>query len=200
MRTIADFEDFIVLHAGDAPSVVLQHVIREGIIRFMRESQVFHDTAEIRGQCGVADYPVETPACRQVVTIEDVKPAPGCGYGGPTFVLGNAWRWRRDGMFAVVDFGGPLSDRSVMEVTYAWAISRDDCDVPEEVYQRYMEAVKGAALAELFAMPEQEWTNPRLVGHWERVYHTELVKAKNSRWLNYSRGSVQIQSPPFLGR
>lgn len=198
MRTIADFEDFVVLHAQDAPSVALQHALREGIIRFMRESQIFHDTAEIKGQCGVADYPIETPACRQVVTVEDVRPADGCGAGGPTFSMGSAWRWRRDGMHAVIDFGGPLSDRSVFEVTYAWAISRDDCEIPEEIYQRHMEAVKGAALAELFVMPKQEWTDPRMGLHWERVYEVELAKAKNSRWLNYSRGTMKIQSTPFL--
>ena len=75
----------------------VDYALREGIIRFMRESQIFHDTAEIKGQCGVADYPIETPACRQVVTVEDVRPADGCGAGGPTFSMGSAWRWRRDG-------------------------------------------------------------------------------------------------------
>lgn len=196
-KTVADLEDFIALHAPDAPSVVLQHVLREAVVRFMRESQIFQDQVEVEVQCQVLDYPLVLPHCQQLVTVESVEPAPGC----PDIVRVSGakfWDWHRDSMEPVIVLTHGVRNNTKLIVRYAWAISRDECELPRHLYEMWMEAVKGAALAELFAMPKQEWTAPALAVHWEQVYHVELVKAKNRRWSNYSRGPTVMVNRPFL--
>lgn len=204
-KTVADLEDFIALDVPDAPSIVMQHVLREGIIRFMRESQIFQDEVMIAGQCGVSDYYLELPECQQLVTVERVEPAAECpGTRYPLASSMNAsgakgWDWERDGMHSVILFKMPLRDKARYRVTYAWAISRDDCALPEHLYEQWMEAVKAAALTQLFRMPKQEWFNPQLAQTWEHTYSVELRKAKNRRWSNYSRGPMMTVSRPFVG-
>lgn len=204
-RTVADFEDFIALDVPDAPSIVMQHVLREGIIRFMRESQIFQDDLTFEGQCGVSDYYLELPACQQLVTVESVVPAPTCpGARYPLTAVLDAsgrkgWGWERDGMHPVILFNMPLRDKARFEVRYAWAISRDDCDVPDELYEQWMEAVKAAALAQLYRMPKQEWFNPQMAADAEHTYSVELRKAKNRRWSGYARGPMMTVSRPFVG-
>lgn len=200
MKTIADFEDFIALSAPDAGSVVLQHVIREAIVRFMRESQLFTDTLCVEAQCGVVDYPLQMPDCRKLVGIEAVD------IGGSKNIhefheiaRGTKFNdWHKDDRHNVVVLHHEPKEGTPIRVLYSWAIQRDDCEVPDEIYEDWMEAIKAAALAELLLMPKQEWTSPATSALNEDRYRIELRKAKNRRWSNYSRGPMMMQGAPFL--
>jgi hypothetical protein len=199
-KTVADLEDFIALFAQDAPSAVLQHALREGIVRFMRESQIFQDELEITTECLVRDYPLALPECQQLVSVESVEFGQGCREH-PAFVTGaKFWNWHRDSMEDVIVLTHAPRAASKLTVKYAWAIARDECELPRHLYEQWMEAVKHAALAELFAMPKQEWTDIGLANRSEGIYAVELIKAKNRRWSNYSRGPIKMVGSTFLSR
>lgn len=202
MKTIADFEDFIVLYAQDASSVVLQHVLREAIIRFMRESQLFTDTVVVPVQACVQDYPIELPGCRSLVSVEAVSMAGADCVDffdmRPTNM--KFWEWHKDGRHDAIFLHQTPRKDGEMHVRYVWTIQRDDCEVPDEVYEVWMEAVKQAALAELLSMPGQEWTNQEAAMRAESFYRVELSKAKNRRWSNYSRGPMMATGRAFLRR
>lgn len=197
-KTVADLEDFVALYAPDAPSVVLQHVLREAIVRFMRESQIFQDEITVEAQCQVRDYPLVLPHCQQLVTIESVETGEGCLQHPGAVTGAKFWDWHRDGMEPVLVMRWMPRDGSLLVVRYAWAIARDDCELPRHLYEQWMEAVKCGALAELLRMPKQEWSNLGLADQYERFYNVELVKAKNRRWSNYSRGPMMMVNRPFL--
>lgn len=200
MKTVADFEDFIALSAPDAGSIVLQHVVREAIVRFMRESQLFNDVLCFEAQCGVNDYPLQMPDCRRLVGIEVVSIG---GYREvqefPELATGTKFReWHKDDRHNAIVLHHAPKEGTPIRVLYSWAIQRDDCEIPDEMYEDWMEAVKSAALSELLMMPKQEWTSPATSAIHEDRYRIELHKAKNRRWSNYSRGPMMMQGDPFL--
>lgn len=201
MKTIGDFEDLIVLHVPDAPSAVMQHVLRHAITRFMRESQIFTDFMCLESQCGVPEYPLELPECRRLVGVEAVEVGKDADVSLSEIRpnAGKGWEWYMDSMYPVVVLlYPPKKDGEKIHVMYSWTIARDDCEVPDELYEIWAEAIKCAALADLFAMPSQEWSNLGLSRLYENYYSVELGLAKSRRWHNYSRGSGTVQSRPFL--
>ena len=200
MKTVADFEDFITLSAPDAGSVVLQHVTREAIVRFMRESQIILDILCVEGQCGVVDYPLQMPECRNLVGIESVAIGDLSDITEfPEYATGVKFRdWHKDDRHNAIVLHHDPKEGTPIRVLYSWAIQRDDCEVPDAIYEEWMEAVKAAALAELLLMPKQEWTSPGTAALQETRYQVELRRAKNRRWSNYSRGPLLMQGAPFI--
>lgn len=200
---IADLEDLVILHVPDASSVAIQHVLRHAVARFMRESQIFTDQVCVELQCGVPEYLIDLPECRQLVSVEKVV------FGKDPHELGmmevrpvttpKGWDWHRDSMHPIlVVHDVPSKDGETAQVMYSWSIRRDDCDLPPELYEQWAEAVKCAALADLFSMSKQEWGDPAMSRLYENYYQVELDHAKARRWLNYSRGPLRIHSRPFL--
>lgn len=198
---ISNLEDLIVLHVPDASSMVLQHAIRQAAVRFAREAEVLVDYACLRTQCGVPEYDLPMPDCRRLVSVTGVEVA--CdGFNlwrddGDAF---NGCRWNMDEYHPIIVLRqAPARDDDRIDVRYVWAPAREECDIPEEFYERWAEAVKHAALADLFSMPKQEWSSPQSVTLHEHYYQVELGAARAKRWHNYSRRPLTIASRPFLG-
>ena len=55
MKTIEDFEPFVLAYAPFIPQEILQHAIRETIVEFMRESRCASDTLDVETQEKVGD-------------------------------------------------------------------------------------------------------------------------------------------------
>lgn len=193
-KTVADFEDFIFPFAPDAPSSIIQHAVRESIVRFMRETQVAVDFSQFPLSPKVPDYVIDVPDCRIVIDVRSVK------VGMQNTVPDDTWvELQRTTDYSVdIDHGGmpsiilrdapqeschrPLEQDMVVE--YAWSISRDDCEIPDYLYEAYMTEIKDGALAELYAIPGQEWTNLQYAMMMrERVEDRyRQIKSRNSRW------------------
>lgn len=198
---ISKLEDLVVLHVPDAGPAVLQHALRQAVLRFARESEVLTDFACLQTQCGVPEYVVPVPDCRKLVAITAVEVATG-GFGlwhdSPDPFSGDTWSV--DAYHPVVVLRQtPARDGDRISIRYTWAPAREDCDVPEEIYERWAEAIKHAALADLFSMPKQEWAHLPSVTLHERYYQVELELARARRWTNYSGRPLSIASRPFLG-
>ena len=46
-----------------------------------------------------------------------------------------------------------------IHIEYSWSIKRDECDVPDFIYERFMSQITDGALAILYSIPSQEFTN-----------------------------------------
>lgn len=168
-RTIEDFEDFIFPYTPDAPSSIIQHAIRESIVRLMQTTGLAKDFAQFPLVAKVPDYIIDTLECRTIVDVVEVK------LGCQGTIPDDNWQVLQKGMDYDVDLlhdGMPsiiLKEAPQescarplaldLSVEYSWSIARDDCDIPDFIYERYMNEVKDGALAELYAIPGQEWTN-----------------------------------------
>lgn len=197
--SVSEFEPFLTLFAPDAPPDVLQHVIREAAIRFMRRTRVAEDYYTIETQCGVRDYWMDLPDCRELIAINGIEPNegawpffPGAGWQP------NAWDWVKDGRHPVIQFGFTPQEDKCYTVSYSWSIGRDECDIPDFIFEEWEEAVKHGALSELLMMPNQEWTRPKMAQYHAEMYRREVVSAKSRRWHNYTEGALQLHAPPFM--
>lgn len=195
---VSEFEPFLAMSAPDAPSDILQHVTREAVVRFMRRTRVAEDDYELETQCGVPDYYLDMPDCRELVAIESVDPAHGTWGFVPGFGFNiGAWDWLKDGRHPVVRFGFTPQEDKCYNVRYTWAINRDGCEIPDFIYEEWEEAIKHGALAELLMMPAQEWTRPKIAVQHEKQYQEAVATAKARKWHNYTEGPLQITAPSF---
>lgn len=199
-RTVEDFEDFIFPYAPDAPSSIIQHAVRESIVRFMQETQVARDFAQFPLVAKTPDYIIDTIECRTIIDVVDVK------FGCPGTIPDDSWNTLQrgvdyevdllhDGMPSIILKEAPQESCSRplevdMSVEYSWSISRDDCEIPDFIYERYMSEIKDGALAELYAIPGQEWTNLQ----YAMVLRQNVEeKYKQIRTKTKKRGSVPMK-------
>ena len=76
MKTVSDFEPFVLAYVPYLPQEIIQHAIRESIVEFMRETKIARDTLEVETQEKVPDYIMEMPDCRRIVKIHAVDSSP----------------------------------------------------------------------------------------------------------------------------
>lgn len=167
-KTIADFEDFVFQYVADAPTPIIHHALRTSIVNFMLETEVARDYAQFTLENKVPDYTLLIPECRVMVNTHSVK------YGACGSIPDHTWLELRrgedynldilhDGYPALVlseapEFGCDEAGVDI-SVEYSWSISHDDCDVPDFIYDRYMQEIVDGALAILFSTPGEDWTN-----------------------------------------
>ncbi|MFU6981754.1 hypothetical protein ACM75Z_30245 [Pseudomonas aeruginosa] len=142
MRSVDDFVPFVQAMAVDADELQCQQAIREAIIRFMRDTQVFDDRLVIVPQEGVCEYNLDVPQCRVLVGVKRVF-VDRCELYDRL--------WARDEHHDVLRVFTNL-DGCCVEVDYTWTIGRDGCAVPDKVYEDYMPGVIEGSLEQLHRM------------------------------------------------
>lgn len=199
---LSEFEPFIMAYAPDAPADILQHVLREAVVRFMRRTRIAVDTERIDLQCGVREYLIDMPDCRRMVAVEEVYPACN-GWGTvrkdfPNPSLPEPWKWKKDNHHPVIELQYNPKEDDALYVQYSWTIERDDCEVPDFIYEDWEEAIKHGALTELMMIPNQEWTRPKLAEFHYNRYNEFVVEAKSRKWHNHTQGAITMNAPSFM--
>lgn len=215
MRTIADFVPFVRFKSRHDTEANIQHAVRESVIAFMRESraavnEVFLDVAAV---CGLNDALLNTPDCQRLVGIESVWLAPKkCDTQRWT----PAWEQVRntDGVkmgdqffngiaYWVDDVGGPQttlwlstleSRKHTLCVRYSWAIGRDNCEVPEWVYQDYADLITDGALAYLHDNPDDDNAASAFAGRSGTKFILAARRVRERKRSNYAARSTTINT------
>lgn len=162
MRTVEDFEPFVIAYAPYLPKDVLQHAIRESIVEFLRETKIANDVLELETQEKVHDYIMEVPDCRRIVKVNTVEWTLAHCNGRENWEKLRAGEHGayhielRRGDYPIIIFSDPPKKTHKVRIDYAWTIGRDDCDVPEFVYEDYMRGIVAGALLRLAGLPDQQ--------------------------------------------
>lgn len=168
-KNIEDFEEFVFPLAPDVPSTVVHHSLRESIANFMQQTQMAKDFFQCELEYNNTDYMIQVPECRTIVEVVRVLT------GGTGEVPNDRWEELTPGVDYQTDLfnngvpsiilTSPLTsncDSSTgvdISVEYTWSISRDGCDVPDFIYERFMQDIVDGALAYLYSIPDQPFTN-----------------------------------------
>ena len=167
MTTVADFAPWVEIKVPHAPTPNVHHAIRESLIAFMRMSRAAVDEVYVDVPCGERELIVEPKGCQHLVQIERIFVDPHCRPGG---------RWNpdwdelhssdmRQGGWWIDDVGGPNktvwlanSEPKQMRlcVRYSWSVKRDDCAVPEWIYEDHVDTIANGAINYLHANPTDE--------------------------------------------
>lgn len=202
MKTIEDFEPFVLAYAPFIPQEILQHAIRETIVEFMRESRCASDTLDVETQEKVGDYMLEVPDCRRIVKVTSVMETPLRCSGRENWnplVQGEEADYTielRRGEHPIIVLNNPRNKPTKLRVDYVWAIGRDDCDVPDFIYDDYMQAILYGTLVRLAMLPEQD-ALLRQVTLFQTNWFNALQQAKIDKTGGKAR---RIIGASFLGR
>lgn len=186
MRTVEDFQPFVLAYAPFIQEEYVQHAIRETIVAFMRESRIAKDHLTIETQEKVPDYMLEMPDCRRLVKVADVYMSPQHCSGRLNWTkleTGEFGQYEvdlRHGDHPMIVIKDPPKKPHFVRIEYYWTINRDGCDIPEYIYEDYMEAIVAGSLLRLAQLPEQP-DLARLIPMYQGRWFDEIQKARMER-------------------
>lgn len=202
MRTVADFEPFVIGYVPYLPQEVVQHAIRESIVEFLRESRIVKDTMEVETQEKVPDYILEVPDCRRIVKINSVDWSQKHCSGRENWERltngesGDYIVELRRGEFPIIVLSEPPKKPHRLRIDYTWTIGRDDCDIPNFVYEDYMQPIVAGTLMRLASLPDQAPLLAQLQIH-QATWFNGIQSAKMERTGGRPK---QIIGSPILSR
>lgn len=178
---VSDFMPSVELLAPEAEPLQLQEAIRHAVVRFMSDSQVFTAYWTLPAQECVSEYFIDLPECRRLVGIVGVT-RNGVPYDN----------WARDDHEDVIKIFDQPSGRDCFEVKYSWKIGRDDCEIPEKVYEDYLPAIQYAALATLHSIFGSAVVSASRAQTAESKYQEELANVKGRKVFNFSHSRPRM--------
>lgn len=202
MKTIADFEPFVMAYTPFIPTELVQHAIRETIVEFMRETKCASATLEFETQEKVPDYMLEVPDCRRIVKVKSASMTPAKCSGRENWQplhdgeYGDYQVELRRGEHAIIVLTNPPKKPHRVRVDYVWAIGRDDCDVPDFIYEDYMRAIVAGSLIRLSFLPDNQQLASQITFH-QQTWFDALQQAKIDKTGGKAR---RIIGAPILTR
>lgn len=178
---VEDFMPAVEMLAADAEPLQLQEAIKNAVVRFMTDSQVFTAYWPVPVQECVDEYFIDLPECRRLVGIIGVT-RNGTPYHN----------WARDDHEDVIKLFDQPTSCDCFEVKYSWKIGRDDCEIPEKVYEDYLPAVQQAALSQLHRMFGTQVVSASRAADAEATYLTLLAEVKARKVFNFSHSRPRM--------
>lgn len=209
MITVADFAPFVEIKAHHVPTANVHHAIRESIVTFMRESRAAVDEVYIHVPCGEREVIVEPPHCRRLVQVEHIFRDPSCSKNA---------RWnpdwdelhhseRTEGGWWIDDVGGPTATVWLAQadtraqrlcVRYSWSIKRDNCEVPEWLYEDYANVIADGALTYLHLNPVDEDASNSFGAAMSTVYADGINTARRRKEGQYRNRQLKMSNGSFF--
>lgn len=182
-RKFEDLIPHISARVPKADELTMEHVARQATLAFMAETRIFRDRVVFYGQRGVQEYILELPDEQVIIDIEP---------DGMT-MNGHPYRaFRRDGQYNVVRLMGQVVDGACYEVDYSYHITPDACDVPDEVYNKYLHAIVDKAVMLLFTGDERGAVSGQSFQIANRNYEHALDQIVARRMHNFSNGRPRM--------
>lgn len=201
MKTIEDFEPFVLAYVPTAPQEIIQHAIRESIVEFMRETKVASASVEIATQERVNDYIIGVPDCRRIVKIKKVYQGRSSfgNIGWDELYGGEDGEYRvelRVGEHPIIILKDAPRKPTKLRLEYVWTIGRDDCDVPDFIYDDYMSGIVAGALIRLASFAGNENIVQQINMH-QMTWYNAVQQAKIDKTGGKAR---RIIGSPMLSR
>lgn len=189
MKKVEDFVPFIIGRAPDIPDSYIEHAIREAINYFMRMTRVAVDDYQFEFQKKVDQYALDIPDCRRLLGVRSVAYSKCGGVLTPDwFALKNTPDYTMyevitdvDG-FPYINIYSHIPDRDTVNVRYEWSISRDGCEIPDFIYEDYINIIADLALSNLYMLPNVEWANAQIAAVYSKSAQSEITKLKIKKW------------------
>lgn len=198
MKSIEDFEPFVAAYATFIPSEIIQHSIRETIVEFMRETKIARDTTEIETQEKVHDYILDIDECRRIVKVQRVEISPQHCSGR------EHWSHLRQGDDAdytielrrgdhpIIIFRDEYKKPHKVRIEYSWALGRDTCDIPDFIYEDFMDAIVAGTLGRLAMLPDAAHLAPAyqmMMHKWTAAIQEAKIEKSGGRAKKIVGGS-----------
>lgn len=185
VANVADFVPHIqaLVPAADEPTLSL--FIRDVIVQFMEDTQVFVAEECLVGQDCVREYILDPPQCREIVSINinEVR------------VDGCERRVYRDGHENVIIFEDDIEEGARITVPYAWKIQRYDCEVPDKIFQDYLPVIREGVLSLLHRSSQDNLVSARRAAVAEQNYQDKVAAIKARKIARFSTSRPRMRNP-----
>lgn len=221
---ISKFATFVNPFAHDIASNVIEQCIREAVIWFCRESRILRDYYTIKCQKNVIDYPIILPKDREIIGIENIDPY-GYAYknantgsyknasfypnayarndvhyrtGGPMDAYGSSFfKLDKDGVYPVIIIEAAITNCNELEIVYSWTIKRDGCEIPNIIYEEYVEVITAYAVHMLCLMSDKV-SDLQKAQYWQAKRDSLLDDALYKIAKRYINDNGKFRTSPFV--
>ncbi len=161
-----------------------QLALVEAMKKFMIDTGIFNDHAQMEYQAGVPEYIIDIPMSRIIVSVVNVSVN-----GVPTT------QWARDGIYNNIRLFEEYDDRSCIDVEYTWAINGvDDCEIPDEFLSRFQMPILDGARMYLHRMYGSQMIDPTVAMLAQREFENAIADTKARRIMNFSNSRPVLRS------
>ena len=203
MKTVADFVLRVLANIPrDTREELVQLAVRDSLNEFMRKSRAFLEEFHVPlSACGnVIEFVVEMPDCRKLVEMTALWAAPSnCVVGRRNASWDKIPKARSEfecGWWVMEHGTANIALRvnewyartSMMAVEYAFTLARDGCEVPDQVYEEWFDAILAGARSRIFNDPDSAAYNPRIAEIERSKFEAAIADARIRSRLNYGGG------------
>lgn len=185
-RPVSDFLPRVMIHIDGVDVDLATSLIMDAIIHFARDSKVLSETVCIGLDPCIDSYKIHTRA--RILEVLSAR----------LFVDGEmvntdefAYRIEGDTLYTPKV---PACGHHMMELTFSTAPLRDSLEVPEVLYEDWIEAIVALALYKLYLMTDNEWHNPTQAAIQMRNYEQILKRARVTRITRHKPLRVRLKN------
>jgi hypothetical protein len=208
MATIASLAPFVEIKARNVPTPNVHHALREAVIAFMRMSRAAVDEVYVDVRCSERELVLVPKACHALVQVEAIYEDPGCrtrSRWNPDWLLLESSEMTQGGWW-IDDVGGPNAtvwipphrDKRRMCVRYSWSIKRDDCEIPDWMYQDYATFIADGALSYLHNNPSDEYASRPFGGDASAGFMAGVEHARRRKEGQYRHRQLSMHNTGFF--
>ena len=185
--------DVLAAEVGISLPAVADAIVKAALVRatmkVVDKAKLIKHTITQDFFSGVRDYPLELPGCLTILQVESVK---FMGDEVPFEVVDDNW--------VRIDFNtcGGEDTRKGLDVVAYTGISRDACELPNTIYERYGEVIINRTLSTLYGMHGQAWYDANLVRFYGGIAEGGITQAKQDRLEQDTVGGIPIDTGALI--
>lgn len=208
MKPLSDFYSRITPWVVGCPEPTINQALVDAAVRFCEGAKVIHQrTDPVSTQANVSTYEVDSPTQQRVGTVQDVfcngkpltplvgdaRPSPSDRTGTPTHYYGG----RADSVFMVHLY--PTPDAAyTLQVDASFVPVRTATSLEDELLERWVEAVAVGALAQIFSIPNQPFSDPSQAAAASMAFTGLTMQARREAGRTQIEGSDRIRPRRFV--
>lgn len=185
LRPVSDFLPRVLAHVSGADADMVTTYIMDAVIQFLRDTKLLTEIICFPLESCVNSYKLRTT--NRIIEILHVRFfVYGCQQ--PTY----RYHYRVEGdTFYIDDRHAQSSDTSV-EVEIAVAPLRDSEQVPDILYEEWVDAITALTLSKLYLLTDNEWYNPKGAENQLMLYQQLVRQARFTRVTKHKPFNMRL--------
>lgn len=184
-RPISDFLPRILSHIDGIDVDMVATYTMDAIIQFLRDTKIMTEIICFPLESCVTSYKLDTT--NRITEVLSVR----------LFVNGqqranNKIQFRVDGDTFYIDGFSNCDMPTTVEIEVAVAPLRDSGEVPEFLYEEWIEAITTLTLSKLYLLTDNEWYNPQAANNQMSLYQQFVRQARFTKITKHKPFNMRL--------
>lgn len=185
MRPVSDFLPRILSHIDGIDVDMVSTYTMDSIIQFLRDTKLMTEILCIELDECTFSYKLNT--ANRITEVISVR-----------FIVNNLQRpnhhfqYRVEGDVFYLDTIPHCAHQARVEVEVAVAPPRDSLEVPDVLYEEWVDAITALTLSRLYLLTDNEWYNPQAANNQTVLYQQLVRQARFSRVTKHKPFTMRL--------